>query len=210
MTALERIAHFQKRRDDTPNQELARDLASGRDRDGICEIAENLWNKNRSIQSDCIKVLYEIGYIDPGLIAEYAEDFVKLLHSRNNRLVWGGMIALGSVAELRASVVMAHLDEIEHVLRTGTVITVDNGIQALARAASKNEKYAREILPILVEHLRTCRLKDVPQHAEKSLPAIHAANKSRFIAVLNGRLPDLTGPALARVKKVIQQAQAVQ
>ncbi len=210
MTALERIAHFQKRRDDTPNQELARDLAARQDRDGICEIAENLWNKNRSIQSDCIKVLYEIGYIDPGLIAEYAEDFVKLLHSRNNRLVWGGMIALSSVAETRASVVMAHLDEIEHVLHTGTVITVDNAIQALARAASRNEKYAREVLPILVEHLRTCRLKDVPQHAEKSLAAINATNKARFIAVLNGRLPDLTGAGLARVRKVIQQAEAVQ
>ncbi len=209
MTALERIAHFQGRRDDAPNQELARQLAAAGDRDGICEIAENLWSKNRSIQSDCIKVLYEVAYIDPALVAEYAEDFVRLLHSRNNRLVWGGMIALSAVAELRAPVVMAHLDEIERVIHTGTVITVDHGIQALARAASKNEKYAREVLPILVEHLRTCRLKDVPQHAERSLPAINAANKSRFIAVLNDRLPDLSGAALARLKKVIQQAEAV-
>ncbi len=210
MTALERIAHFQNRRDDTPNQELARELASRRDQDGICEIAENLWNKNRTIQSDCIKVLYEIGYLDPGLVAEYAEDFVKLLHSRNNRLVWGGMIALSTVAELRAPVVMAHLDEIERVIQTGTVITVDHGIQALARAASRNEKYAREILPILVEHLRSCRAKDVPQHAERALPAINAANKSRFIVALKARLPDLSGPSLTRLSKVIQQAEALQ
>src|SRR5512144_2585107 len=115
MTAPDRIAHSLHRRDETPNQELARQLASARDRDGICEIAENLWNKNRSIQSDCIKVLYEVGYIDPSLIAEYAEDFIKLLHSRNIRLVWGGMIALSTVAELRAALIVAHLDEIERV-----------------------------------------------------------------------------------------------
>ena len=46
MTALQRIAHFQDRRDEVPNQELARQLASTQDVDGICEIAENLWNKS--------------------------------------------------------------------------------------------------------------------------------------------------------------------
>ena len=189
-----------------PNQELARDLAAGKDRDGICEIAENLWNKNKGIQADCIKVLYEIGYIDPDLIADYAEDFVRLLHNRNNRLVWGGMIALGTVADLKPQVVMSHLDEIENVMDKGSVITVDNGVQVLARAASKNEKYSREIVPYLLEHLRTCRPKDVAQHAEKSLPAINATNKRRFIAVLSRRMEDLSGAALARVKKVVKEA----
>ena len=207
MPALERIAHFQHRRDEVPNQELAHELASTRDRDGICEIAENLRNKNKDIQADCIKVLYEIGYIEPGLIAEYAEDFVRLLHSRNNRLVWGGMIALGTVADLRPQVVIAHLDEIERAIDQGSVITVDNGVQVLARAASKDEKYSREIIPYLLEHLRTCRPKDLPQHAEKSLPAVNARNKSRFINVLSNRMDEFSGAALARLKKVVKMAE---
>ncbi len=208
MSALQRIAHFQNRHDEVPNQELARELARAKDIDGICEIAENLWNANKSIQADCLKVLYEIGYIDPALVADYAEDFVKLLHSRNNRLVWGGMIALGTVAELKPQVVASHLDEIRRAMETGSVITVDNGVQALARAASRNERYGREIVPILLEHLRTCRPKDVPQHAERSLPAVNAGNKSRFISVLTRRMEDLSGSALERVKKVIKQAEA--
>jgi hypothetical protein len=207
MTALEHIAHFQNRRDEVPNQELARELVASKDRDAICEIAENLWNANKGIQADCIKVLYEIGYLDPGLIAEYAEDFIKLLHSRNNRLVWGAMIALGTVASLKPQVVISHLDEIEKVMDKGSVITVDNGVQVLARAASGNEKYGREILPYLLEHLRTCRPKDLPQHAEKSLPAINAANKNGFISVLNARMDDLSGAALLRVKKVVKRAE---
>src|SRR5512140_3806317 len=160
MTALEHIAHFQNRRDDAPNQELACRLAAIPDSDGICEIAENLWNKNHSIQSDCIKVLYEIGYIDPSLIAEFAEDFVRLLHSRNNRLVWGGMIALGTVASLRPQVVLANLDENEKVIDEGAAIAVDNRVQLLARAASADERHAREIVPYLIEHLSTCRPRD--------------------------------------------------
>ena len=210
MSTLERIAYFQKRRDEVPNQDLARDLASRQDTEGICEIAENLWNKNKSVQADCIKVLYEVGYIDPALIADYAEDFIRLLHNRNNRLVWGGMTALCAVAELKPQVVFAHLDEIEQVMHTGSVITMDNGVQALARAASKNEKYGRDILPYLLEHLSTCRPKDVAQHAEKSLPAINAGNKTRFIAVLTRRMDDLTNSALARVKKVVKQAEAIE
>ncbi len=81
MSVLNRLASSLNRRDEVPNQELARELASRKDKTGIREIAENLWNKNKDIQADCIKVLYEIGYIEPGLIAGYVEDFVKLLKS---------------------------------------------------------------------------------------------------------------------------------
>ena len=87
MPTLKRIACFQDRRDEVPNQELARDLAASRDQDGIHEIAENLAHENSKVQSGRLKVLYEIGYIDPTLIAPCAEDLLGLLHSKNNRLV---------------------------------------------------------------------------------------------------------------------------
>jgi hypothetical protein len=50
-------------------------LAAKKNKAGIKEIAENLWNKDKNIQADCIKVLYEVGVIEPDLIADYAEDF---------------------------------------------------------------------------------------------------------------------------------------
>ena len=96
MNILNRLAHFQNRRDEEPNLILARELAEARDTAGIREIAENLWNENAEVQSDCIKVLYEIGASEPGLIAGYAGEFLKLLGSKNNRLVWGGMTALAA------------------------------------------------------------------------------------------------------------------
>src|SRR2546422_884291 len=100
MSALEKIASMQGRRDEVPNQELAKELAAKADRKGIKEIADNLWNKDKNIQADCIKVLYEIGYLKPELIGGYVSDFVKLLSSKNNRLVWGAMTALTTVAEI--------------------------------------------------------------------------------------------------------------
>lgn len=205
MSVLDRIAYFQNRRDEVPNRELARDLATRKDFDGIREIAENLWNKDKNVQADCVKVLYEIGYIDPSLIAGYGEDFLKLLKSRNNRLAWGGMIALSTVAELKADLIHAHLDQILKAMDSGSVITVDHAVKALALAASR-DAYRPAIFPHLLEHLQTCRPKDVPQHAEKSLPAVNLGNKDEFIAVLEQRFEDLSGAQLARVRRVIKEA----
>jgi hypothetical protein len=208
MSALERIAHFQDRRDEVPNQELARDLAARKDRAGIREIAENLWNKDKGIQADCVKVLYEVGYLSPQLVAPYAEEFLKLLNSKNNRLVWGGMIALATVAEMKADVVFSHQEEIKHAMQEGSVITIDNGVLALARAASKSDKFGKPIFPYLLNHLKNCRPKDVPQHSEKVLVAVNASNQAAFVAVLKKRQADLSDAGLARVKKVIRQAEA--
>jgi hypothetical protein len=205
MSVLDRIAHFKNRRDEVPNQELARELAAQKDREGIREIAGNLWNKDKNIQADCVKVLYEIGYIDPSLVAGYAEDFLKLLRSRNNRLVWGGMIALSTLAELRTDLIHAHLDQILKAMDSGSVIAVDNAVKTLALAASK-DTYRESIFPHLLEHLRACRPKDVAQHSEKSLLAVNVSNRDDFIAVLEKRMEDLSGSQITRVKKVIKAA----
>jgi len=206
MSVLNRLAHSLGRRDEVPNQELARDLAARRDKAGIREIAENLWNKDKNIQADCIKVLYEVGYIEPKLIADYAEDFAKLLKSRNNRLVWGGMTALAEVAKSNPDVVFENLDAIRKAKETGSVITVDNAISTLAFTASANDKYNKAIFPYLLKHLASCRPKEAPQHSEKILPAVNSSNKSDFIKVLEKRMEDLSGGGLTRVKKVIKQA----
>lgn len=206
MSVLNRLASSLGRRDEIPNQELARDLAAKQDSKAIQELAENLGNKDKNIQADCIKVLYEIGSIEPKLIADYAEDFVKLIRSKNNRLVWGGMTALAEVAKANPDAVFQHLDEIKKAKEMGSVITVDNAISGLACAAAATDKYNQAIFPYLLKHLSGCRPKEVPQHAEKTLPAVNSSNKADFIKVLERRMEDLSGSGLARVKKVIKQA----
>ena len=206
MSVLNKIAFFQNRRDEVPNQELARTLAQTRNAADIREIAANLWNKEPNIQSDCLKVLYELGYLSPELIVEYVEDFIKLLKQRNNRMVWGGMIALSTVAGLQADKVFPHVDEIIKTMEAGSVITMDNGIRALALVASKKDEYRQVIFPYLIDHLKTCRTKEVPQHAEKTLPAVSSRNKSDFIAVLEKRLEDSSASQAVRLKKIIKTA----
>ena len=141
MSVIDKLAHSIGRRDEAPNQELARELATKKDEKGIHEIAENLWNKDKNIQADCIKVLYEVGYLEPKLVVDYTADFVKCLRNKNNRLAWGGMIALAEVAKANPDVVFKHLDTIKKAKETGSVITVDNAISTLAYTAAGNKQY---------------------------------------------------------------------
>jgi hypothetical protein len=206
MTVLDQLASSLGRRDEVPNQELAKALAADQNKQGIHEVAGNLWNKNKNIQADCIKVLYEVGYIEPKLIAGYTEEFVKLLRSKNNRLVWGGMTALAEVAKTNPDVVFRHLNEIKKAKETGSVITVDNAISTLAYTAAAKEDFNKAIFPYLLNHLASCRPKEVPQHSERTLPAVNSSNKKDFIEILEKRTEDLSGSGLSRVKKVIKQA----
>jgi len=206
MAVLDQIAFFQNRRDDVPNQELASKLVETKDLNGIREIAENLWNKNPAIQSDCIKVLYWTGYLAPELIAGYAEDFLKLLRSRNNRMVWGGMIALSTIAEIVADDIYPGVPEIKKAIENGSVITVDGGVQTLAILASTSDGRCSELFPYLINVLETCRPKSVAQYAEKILVAVNSENKNRYISLLEKRLEDLSGTQITRVKRVIKQA----
>jgi len=204
MSVIIKLASVQNRRDDIPNQQLAKAIAEIEDSEAIKELVENLDNRDKNIQSDCIKVLYEIGYVKPRLIQQYVDSFLKLLSSKNNRLVWGGMIALSTIATLKADRIFEQIDQILEAIKKGSVITVDYGIKTLSRVASVKGEYNRKIFPYLVEHLRSCRPKEIPQHAESISVAVTDDNKSEFLKVLRERKDILKPSQVKRVDKVIK------
>ncbi len=201
---LERIAFFQNRRDEVPNQHLAKELAETENREGIKEIAANLQSKNPNVQSDCLKVLYEIGYLKPALIADYTPDFLALLKSKNNRMVWGSMIALATVADKKPGEIFAKLDDVTAAFEKGSLITVVWGTKALAKVAASDKSYKQKIFPLLIAQLKKCIPRDLPMHAESILPAIDGKNKQEFLSILEMRKPEMTASQLARLKKVIK------
>ena len=177
------------------------------DRQAIQEIADQLQNVNPHVQSDCLKVLYEIGYLKPALAAPYAEDFLKLLRSRNNRLVWGSMIALSTIAGLNPDPIDTQYELVLRTIDEGSVITRDAGIKVLAQLAASSSARSERILPYLLMHLQTCRPKDVPQRAENILQAVDAIHSNAYIEILERRLEDLVGSQIKRVRKLIRLAE---
>jgi hypothetical protein len=202
---LKRIAFYRGRRDEVPNQILASELAAKRDAAGIREIANGLRHDEPAVQSDCVKVLYEVGYIRPELIVKYTPEFLILLADRNNRLVWGAMAALAAVAEVQPKAIYDHRREIIRAMKAGSVITVDQAVLALAKTAASSPSRRVNLLPALYQHLSTCRPKDVPQHAEKIAPAVDKNGRARFVAILSRRMPEMTPAQRSRVRKVVRQ-----
>ena len=206
MSVLHKIAFYQRERSELPNQELARQLAQTRDQADINEIASNLWNREPNVRSDCLKVLYELGYLAPELIAGYTDDFLKLLTDRNNRLVWGAMIALSTIASLQADRLFPYIDTIKKIMAGGSVITNDAGMKTLCSLAAQNEAYRREILPFLFERLSLARPVDAPRYAEVILPCISPLEKAEFITILEKWMKSAQGSRLSRLRKVLQGA----
>lgn len=207
MSIVAKLASQQGDKSDVPNQELADELAANNDISGIQEIAQNLWTSDKAIQSDCIKVLYEIGYQKPALIADYWRDFIKLLKHPNNRLVWGSMIALSTIADIKAGDLFDHRDAIQNTIEKGSVITRDAGIKALSLVAASKDNYKKALFPYLLETLKNCRPKSVAQYAESILQAVTDANKSDYIKVLNERKDILNPSQSKRVQKILTKLQ---
>jgi hypothetical protein len=205
---LNRLGYLQTRRDRTPNLDLARDLVARDDTAGIREIAKNMWNDNKNIHADCINVMYEIGRIDPNLITPYAADFIKLLKSKHHNMIQGAITALAEIAKVKPDFIFNHLDEIKQIKETSSdTITVNKSISALAQTAAANEEYSKAIFPYLLQHLLFCHHKEVPEHAERILPAVNENNNFEFIKTLEKRLEELSGSDFTRLKKIIRIAE---
>jgi hypothetical protein len=205
MSVLNEISFYQNRRDEVPNQELAKKLAQTRDTAGIREIAEHLWDKNANVRSDCLKVLYETGYLAPELIAEYVDDFIKLTSDKNNRLVWGAMIALSTISALKPEACLQHLDALLKIIDEGSVITQDAGIIMLAGMASAGEPYASKVFPNILAHFEKCSAKYIANRAEHVAPAVTAPYRVGFTSILEKRLPELSSSMAARVRKLLNR-----
>ncbi len=202
---IDKLSSSQNNKSQVPNQLLAKQLVDGDHQDDICVLVENLTHKDKKIQADCIKVLYEIGYLNPNLISQYVDEFLKLLTNKNNRLVWGGMIALFTTAKINDDELFGHRELIKSIIDKGSTITADNGIKLLSIVASKNESHNSELFTYLIEKLKTCRPNSVAQYSESIALAVNKVNKQIFIGILEYRLNHTSKPQQTRIIKLIKK-----
>ncbi len=205
MSVLSKLASSLNRRDEEANKELGRELVRTKNLAGIQEIGENLWNRDKKIQSDCEAVMEEIGRNAPELIEDFVYDFLKLLSSKNNHRVWQSMINLSLIAERKPDEIFEKRETIFEAIKKGSVITQDNGIKTLAKVASADDKYNKVLFPYLIEQLKTCRPKSVPQYAESIFMAVKAENREEYLSLLKQRVGTLSASQQSRVKKIMRQ-----
>lgn len=205
MTILNKLASVNNIRNTEPNKELATELIITKNKKAIKELVENLNHKDKNIQSDCIKVLYEIGEKQPELIADYDKAFLELLSNKNNRLVWGAMTALDCIASINPHGMYQHLSTILDVAEKGSVITKDHGVGILTKL-SKEKKYADTTLVLLLDFMKSAVTNQLPKYAEDAIPVITDKYKKDFVKVLTSRLDDFEKQSKKiRLQKVIKK-----
>ena len=206
MGIIDKLASSLNRRDEIPNVELAKQIAAKKDKTAIRDLVDNLSNKNKHIQNDCIKVIYEVGEIDPSLIAQYTGEFIRLLSHKNNRLQWGAMTAINAIVPEKPKEVYAALPKIMAAAESGSVITNDYAVNILVKLGA-HKQYEQNVFALLIELIVKSPVNQLPTYAEKALPYVNAKNKSIFIDTLNARLPDVDKDTKRkRLEVVIQKA----
>jgi hypothetical protein len=204
MTVIQQLASSQGIRSSDPNKELAKELAGTGDSKAIKELVDNLKNKDKNIQSDCIKVLYELGEIRPQLISGYAKEFIALLDNKNNRLQWGAMTALDMITQGNPKLIYNALGKIIDIADKGSVITTDHCVGILLKLCAEKE-YADDAFTLFLDQLRNCPTNQLPAYAEKAVPLINSENKGKFLKILNDRIRDVEKDSKRkRVDKVIK------
>ncbi len=192
-------------RGEAANIALAREICKTGDETALTVLVHLLESGKAKIQSDCIKVLYEIGAERPELIADHAPVFLRLISSKNNRLQWGAMTALDYITPLKPEVLAKNLAAIALAADKGSVITRDHAVGVLVKLAQIGRNYAK-CLPLILAQLKKCPDNQLPMYAEMAAGVIVTKDKTAFVTLLKARSRKLKKTSQQRrIEKVLKQ-----
>ncbi len=190
MGVIDKLATSLNRRDETPNQELAQSIADHADKIAVKELVDNLINRDKNMQSDCIKVLYEIGDRKPTLISNHVKEFLALLESKNNRLVWRAITALDTITLEDPETIYSGLPAIVRATNSGSVSARDHAVSILTKMITIR-KYEKPAFRLLIEQLKTCPTNQLPMYAENAMRIVNNDNRKMFVNTLSSRVKSI-------------------
>ena len=205
MTVADKLASSLGERGDGANIALAKEICKTGDETALTVLVHLVETGKAKIQSDCIKVLYEIGAERPELIASHAPVFLRLIGSKNNRLQWGAMTALDYIAPLKGDFLAKDLTTIIAAADKGSVITRDHVVGLLAKLA-QIKRYYTKCMPLLFSQLKKAPDNQLPMYAEITAQAVSAKDQSAFITLLKARSRKLQKASQQRrIEKLLKQ-----
>ncbi|HEV2817948.1 MAG TPA: hypothetical protein VGW40_12095 [Allosphingosinicella sp.] len=202
---LDRLASALGRRDEEPNVAPARDLAAGGNVADVAALAAALGTAPRPIRHDAIKALYEVGALRPDLVRPHAGAFLAAMNGIDNRLAWGALAALDTLAAHDPGLIAAHLPEILAAAARGSVIAKDKAVSILATLAAL-PGIAPEAWAALLAMVEGAAVNQAAMYAEAALRAAPMNDPAALAALLRKRRDGIVQPAKrARLEKVLRQ-----
>lgn len=197
MGVIDELSTSLKLKIQEPNIALAKQIVENNDQAGIIELINEL--NNKKLAGDCIKVLYEIGYLNASLIDNYADIFLKLLAHKDNRMQWGAMTALAEVSKTKPEVVYENLSDIIYAANNGSVITKDQAFNILIRLA-KLETYYDDVFSIINNQLSIAPNNQFPKYVEQTFEIIKPSDVEILIKTIELKIDTID--VLSKRKRV--------
>ncbi len=183
---------------------LGQDIAARRAQDELDGLVELL--AERDVASSAIKAIYECGYLAPELLVPHLDVFVELVAGRNNRMIWGGMIAVSCAAKAAPEKVWEHRETLEAAWEAGTVITKVSAIHAFAAVAADSPDRAAALSPLFERVLREADPKQLVQMAEAIVPVAVEDRRGSLLAIATSRREELaTDNARKRLDRLVRR-----
>lgn len=200
-----KLACASLRRDEILNIQLANELAKSKKQKEIQILMNACFSERKEIQHDAIKVLYEIGALNPQLIQPYTSLFVDLLKKGSSRMYWGAMIALQFISLIAPKEIYQYLPAILDAMNKGSVIAKDHGMKILV-ALAKMPGFTKKVMPLILEQLLVAPMNQFPTYVEISSECVNKEFKIPFLQLIGNRLDeDMNDTKRKRLQKVIKQ-----
>ncbi len=172
-----------------PNIALAEMLCQDQNHAAIAVVVEILQSGSKPHQQDAIKVIYEVGSRCPDLIEPYTDVFFNTLSNKNNRIVWGTLMALAQTCKMSPERVADRLDVILEAADNGSVIAKDQAIEILICLRSLPH-YSQKATEELFNRLAVAAINQLPKYAEMTIADLKPDEASQFLSILEARQGD--------------------
>lgn len=213
MNVEERLASALDRNDEAPNIALAVKIAQSKDPSAITALIDILSAGKKPARHDAIKVLYEIGNREPDLIAPHIDGIASHLTSKDNRMVWGALTALDSIAKTHPETIVPLLTTILEAADCGSVIAKDKAMSILL-TLSQIPTYQEHAIKTFNTRLRYAAPNQLPMYCEMFLEAhkdnapFSSKDLEAICTTIELRQSDMPTPAKAkRLAKVLKTLQ---
>lgn len=203
MSIIEQLSSSMNSKIQDQNIALAKTIVETNNSSAIAELVAGL--NSKKIASDCIKVLYEIGVLNPKLITTFAPVFLEYIKHKDNRLQWGSMTALSCISKIETDFVYEKLPEILDAANIGSVITKDHAFNILIELCTKS-KYYSSVFPLLNEQLLLAPNNQFPKYIEQTYTVFKLEDKELFLKTIEAKIDSIEVPSKRkRVEKILQK-----
>ncbi len=200
------LASSQGRRDEELNVKLAEKVVAHKDKKALNELIDLITGKDKKLANDAIKVIYEIGNLNVSMIRPYLDILVNVLNSKINRLQWGSMIAISSIARDTPEMVFPYLTKLFKGMEQGSVITKDHGIKTLIHL-TQLDKYREDVVTLLLEFIQSAPVNQFPTYVMTIADVNLSKDESHLLrTIVESRLPEFEGypPKKKKLIKVLK------